>query len=316
MSSPLIDAPAAHSAPSARALPPLSATERVVYACLERLARLPLGFWRNLGVFFGWLAYGVLLIRRDRWRAADTNLRLCFPDQSAQWRRRILLQHCIRLAQSTLDRIWLWHGSEALLRERLHLQGDAGALLQRKPTILFAPHFVGMDAAAMLLIPLLHDRACISIYTPQRNQVFDRWIRRGRGRFPNGLPVWRADGIRPVIAALRKAGVLYLLPDMNFGPQESIFVKFFGHPAATVPSLSRFARLGRAQVMSAITFMGPHGYTVHLGEPWADFPTEDVYADTQRMNTHLEAWIRQRPEEYFWLHKRFKTQPEGMPPVY
>ena len=119
-----------------------------------------------------------------------------------------------------------------------------------------------------------------------------------------------------MITALRKGGVLYLLPDMNFGAELSIFVNFFGHPAATVPSLSRFARLGRAQVITAVTFMEPHGYTVHLSPLWEDFPTDDVQADTQRMNTHLEEWIRRRPEEYFWLHKRFKTRPPGMPPVY
>ena len=60
----------------------------------------------------------------------------------------------------------------------------------------------------------------------------------------------------------------------------------------------------------------PHGYTVHVSDPWRDFPTDDVHADTQRMNTHLEDWVRQRPAEYFWLHKRFKTRPPGMPPVY
>ena len=103
---------------------------------------------------------------------------------------------------------------------------------------------------------------------------------------------------------------------MNFGPQESIFVTFFGQPAATVPSLSRFARLGRAQVVTTITFLDPHGYTLHVEGPWKDFPTADVEADTQRMNTYLEAWVRQRPHEYFWVHKRFKTRPEGMPGVY
>ena len=303
-------------AASARALPPPTAVERWGSGALAVLARLPLGFWRALGWLLGWVVYALLGGVGQRGQVGMVNLTLCFPAWSVAQRKRVLRQHCIRLAQSTLDRIWLWHGSEALLRQRLRLDGDGQPLVPHTPTVLFAPHFVGMDAGAMLMLPRLHDRACISIYTPQRHAASDRWIRRGRGRFANGLPVWRADGIKPVVSALRKGGVLYLLPDMNFGPQESIFVDFFGQPAATVPSLARFARLGRAQVMSCVTFMEPHGYTTRLRPPWQNFPTDDVHADTQRMNTHLQDWIGQRPEEYFWLHKRFKTRPAGLPDVY
>ena len=218
--------------------------------------------------------------------------------------------------QTFLDRIWIWHGSPALLRKRLRMVGDVDALRDGKSTILFAPHFVGLDAGGMALSGQLLERIFISIYTPQSNKTVDAWVRRGRTRFPNAQVVWRRDGVKPIIAKLRKQGLLYLLPDMNFGPQESIFVTFFGVPAATVPSLSRFARLGRAQVVSTITYLEPHGYTMHVEGPWQDFPTDDVVADTQRMNDHLEAWVARRPEEYYWVHKRFKTRPEGLPEVY
>ena len=316
--------PAATSTPPApgpaeespRVLPPPSGIERATYAVLALLARLPLGVWRALGAALGWLMYLVLDLARKRKRIADINLQLCFPELDAAQRQRIIRQHCVRLAQSLFDRIWLWHGSEALLQRRIRLAGDSTAVRANTPTILFAPYFLGMDAGGMLLVPLLSDRACVTIYSPQRNAVMDRWIRRGRSRFPNSLPLWKGGGIKPIIAALRQGGMLYLLPDMNFGAEESIFVNFFSHPAATIPSLSRFARLGRAQVVTAVTYMEAHGYTVHLSEPWHNFPTDDIHADTQRMNTHLEDWVRQRPAEYFRLHKRFKTRPPGMPPVY
>ena len=307
---------ALHETPPQRILLAPRGIERAVYALLKVLAHLPLGVWRGLGVILGWVVYLFLDMARNRRRIADVNLQLCFPEQDAAQRQRLIRQHCVRLAQSMLDRIWLWHGSEALVRRRVRLVGDSAAVLAPRPTVLFAPHFLGMDAGGMLLAPLLQTRACVSIYTPLRNAPLDRWVRRGRSRFPNNLPVWRGDGIKPVVAALRKGGVLYLLPDMNFGAEESIFVEFFGQPAATIPSLARFARLGRAQVITAVTYMEPHGYSLHLSPPWSDFPTGDVRADTQRMNSHLETWVRQRPEEYFWLHKRFKTRPPGMPPVY
>ena len=307
--------PSGNTAPQ-RTLPPPSGLERAVYALLSLLARLPLGVWRTLGAILGWLMYLLLDLARKRKRVADINLQLCFPELDAAQRQRNIRQHCVRLAQSLYDRIWLWHGSEALLQRRIHWAGNRTALLTDTPTIMFAPHFLGMDAAGMLLVPLLRPRACVTIYSPQRNAAMDRWMRRGRSRFSNSRPMWKGDGIKPIISVLRKGGILYLLPDMNFGAEESIFVNFFGHPAATIPSLSRFARLGRAQVVTAVTYMEAHGYTVHVSDPWRDFPTDDVHADTQRMNTHLEDWVRQRPAEYFWLHKRFKTRPPGMPPVY
>ena len=311
-----VEEQALHETPPQRILPAPRGIERAVYALLKVLAHLPLGVWRGLGVILGWVVYLFLDRARSRKRIADVNLLLCFPEQDAAHRQRLIRQHCVRLAQSMLDRIWLWHGSEALVRRRVRLVGDSAAVLAPRPTVLFAPHFLGMDAAGMLLVPLLRPRACVTIYSPQRNAAMDRWMRRGRSRFSNSRPMWKGDGIKPIISVLRKGGILYLLPDMNFGAEESIFVNFFGHPAATIPSLSRFARLGRAQVVTAVTYMEAHGYTVHVSDPWRDFPTDDVHADTQRMNTHLEDWVRQRPAEYFWLHKRFKTRPPGMPPVY
>ena len=305
-----------HEEAPQRVLPPPRGIERAVYALLRLLAHVPLGVWRALGVVLGGVVYLLLDLARKRRHIADVNLQMCFPDLDAGQRQRLIRKHCVRLAQSMLDRIWLWHGSEALLQKRIRLASDSVAILAHRPTVLFAPHFLGMDAGGMLLAPLQKERACVTIYTPLRNAPLDRWVRRGRSRFPNNLPVWRGDGIKPVIAALRKGGVLYLLPDMDFGPNQSIFVSYFGHLAATMPTLPRFARLGRAQVVTAVTYMEPHGYTVHLSPPWGDYPTDDVQADAQRMNTHLEDWIRQRPEEYFWLHKRFKTRPPGMPPVY
>jgi KDO2-lipid IV(A) lauroyltransferase len=115
---------------------------------------------------------------------------------------------------------------------------------------------------------------------------------------------------------LRAGEILYLLPDMNFGPQESIFVPFYGVTAATVPSLSRLARLGRAKVVPVTTRMTATGYTVMVHPAWSHFPTEDLEADTARMNRTLQDYIDTMPAQYYWVHKRFKTRPPGEPPVY
>jgi KDO2-lipid IV(A) lauroyltransferase len=103
---------------------------------------------------------------------------------------------------------------------------------------------------------------------------------------------------------------------MNFGPEESIFVPFFGEPAATVSSLSRFAKLSRARVLPVVTRMTASGYEVEVLKAWNDFPTDDAYADTVLMNKRLETYIQEMPAQYFWVHKRFKTRPEGADPIY
>jgi KDO2-lipid IV(A) lauroyltransferase len=135
-------------------------------------------------------------------------------------------------------------------------------------------------------------------------------------RFGSGRPFARADGVKAIVSALREGAPLYLLPDMNFGPEESIFVPFYGVPAATVPSLSRFARLGRAKVVPLVTRLTRDGYEIRVLPAWKDFPSDDVTADTALMNERLQGYIDAVPDQYYWVHKRFKTRPPGMPPGY
>ena len=126
----------------------------------------------------------------------------------------------------------------------------------------------------------------------------------------------RIDGVKPIIAGLKAGDPLYLLPDMNFGPEDSVFVPFFGVMAATVPSLSRFARLGRAKVVPVVTRMTREGYSIDILPAWVDMPSDDMVADTAEMNRRLEAFIETMPAQYYWVHKRFKDRPAGELPPY
>jgi KDO2-lipid IV(A) lauroyltransferase len=132
-------------------------------------------------------------------------------------------------------------------------------------------------------------------------------------RFGDPLLFSRQDGIRPVVRALRDGIPFYYLPDMDLGPRESIFVPFFGVPTATVPALSRLAQVSRARVVPIVTRQLPdgEGYAARFYPAWDDFPTGDIAADTQRMNEFIEAMVREMPEQYYWVHKRFKTRPPG-----
>lgn len=279
---------------------------------MRLLAHLPLAWVRALGWLLGWFLYLVVIPRR---RVVKVNLALCFPQWTPDQRARLVPKIFVRFAQAWLDRGWLWHGKPEVTRARLKLTGAIDELNGSQPTVLFAPHFVGMDAGWTAITQQLQ-REFTGIYTGQSNKVLDAWMLSGRQRFRSGRPFGRADGVKAIVSSLRSGAPLYLLPDMNFGPEESIFVPFYGIPAATVPSLSRFARLGRAKVVPVVTRMTPEGYEVRVLPAWENFPSDDVVADTALMNERLQGYIDTMPDQYYWVHKRFKTRPKGFAPVY
>jgi KDO2-lipid IV(A) lauroyltransferase len=285
---------------------------RLGIGLLRLLALLPLRWLRGLGRVLGLVLYAVVASRR---RTVDVNLRLCFPQWSEAQRRRVAREVFVEVAQSFLDRGWLWHADPELVRRRVVLTGAVHELAGGAPTIVFAPHFVGLDAGVTGLTQQVA-RRFIGIYTRQSNPVVDAWVLKGRHRFGGARPMSRSEGVREIVSALRAGDIMYLLPDMNFGPEESIFVPFYGVPAATVPSLSRFARLGRAKVVPVVTRLVPSGYEVQVLDAWTDFPTADAVADTALMNERLQGYIDAMPSQYYWVHKRFKTRPPGEPGVY
>lgn len=279
---------------------------------LRGLGYLPLSWLRALGAGLGGVLYRVV---RSRRYVVLTNLQVCFPQLTQTERETLARQSFVHFAQAWLDRSWLWHRRAACIQSRVQLTGDVQALSSDEPTVLFAPHFVGLDVGwTMLTLTLpLH---FTTIFTPQSNAAVDAWVAKGRQRFGHVRLFRREDGVKPIVSALRQNVLLYLLPDMNFGRSESIFVPFYGELAATVPSLSRFAKLARARVVPVITRMTELGYEVVVHPAWTDFPTDDPQADTALMNQRLEGFIDTMPAQYFWVHKRFKTRPVGAPEIY
>jgi KDO2-lipid IV(A) lauroyltransferase len=279
---------------------------------MRALARLPLPWLRALGSGLGRLLF--VLMRRRR-HIALTNLRLCFADWSEADRVGLARRSFIVFVQAFLDRAWVWHAPDAVVRARIRLTGAVDELRKPEAAVLFAPHFYGMDAGGAAIMQQAV-RLGGSIYSPQSHAAIDAWVRAGRQRFGDVVLINRRDGVKPVIKSLREGRYLYLLPDMDLGPDESLFVPFFGVPAATVPALPRLARLGRARVVPAVTRMTRDGYEVQVHPAWQNYPGGDITADTVLMNRCLEDYIRAMPEQYYWVHKRFKTRPPGQPPVY
>lgn len=281
-------------------------------AFMKRLAYLPLPVVRALGTALGWLLYALIGARR---RVVHANFRVCFPELSNAERHKLALQTFVCFSQAWLDRAWLWHAPKAWVQQRVRLTGAVEELAGNDPTVIFLPHFVGLDAA-WAAMALAMPRPSTTIYTDQSNKLVDQWILQGRQRFGHLRLFGRIEGVKPIVAALREGQPLYLLPDMDFGPDESVFVPFYGVSTATVPSLSRFARLGRAKVVPLLPRITAYGYEVQVLPAWTDFPSGDAVADTARMNARLQDYITTMPAQYYWVHKRFKTRPEGEASLY
>jgi KDO2-lipid IV(A) lauroyltransferase len=158
---------------------------------MRALAHLPLAWVRAIGWLLGWVLYFIVIPRRH---VVQSNLELCFPTWTAAQRRALGPRIFIHVAQAWLDRSWLWHGDPAAARGRLQIVGAVDELAGSQPTVIFAPHFVGLDAGWTALTQQL-SRAFTTIYTNQANEVVDAWILAGRRRFGSGRLFGRVDGV-------------------------------------------------------------------------------------------------------------------------
>lgn len=269
---------------------------------------LPLALLAPLGRAVGLLLYALAGERR---RVVLTNLRLCFPEWSDQKRTQMARRHFAAFARALLEHGILWWGSRERVMRMVRVEGlEHWQAVQGRPVIWLAPHFIGLDMGGSRIIT---EWQGISVYSQQKNPVFDRVLLHGRTRFVKPVLFSRQDGIRPVIKAMREGLPFYYLPDMDFGERDSIFVPFFGVPAATITGLARMAQLARAVVLPAVTTQlpGGAGYVLRFYPAWEHYPSGDLAADTRRMNAFIEERVREMPEQYYWLHKRFKTRPPG-----
>jgi Kdo2-lipid IVA lauroyltransferase/acyltransferase len=293
----------------------LEALERVGLRLLRLVSRLPWPVLRAIGNAAGDLAWWLAAERRQ---VTLTNLRLCFPGWTEAERRRVARDHFRCFMRSFLDRFVFWHGSPERIRRLARIEGlehfEAG---RAGPLILLVPHFVGLDAGGIRL-QLQVDRPAAAVYAAQKSRVLTEAMIRGRTRFhpERSVAILRTDGLRAALRPLREGLHLYLLPDMDLGPRDAIFVPFFGVPAATVTSMARLARIAGATVVPCVTRMTDEGYVVRLYPAWDDYPGDDPAVDTRRMNAFIEQRILEMPAQYLWSHKRFKTRPPGEPPVY
>jgi KDO2-lipid IV(A) lauroyltransferase len=286
---------------------------RLGLALVRGVARLPLPWLQRLAAVLGWLARGLLVTRR---RVAARNLAICFPELDEAARARLLAENLRDSGRMLVEFALAWFGSDAKIAAipcRVEgLEHLAAAREQGRGVLLVGGHFSHLELCARLV----SQRIRISgMYRVMDDPVFEQAVLGARLHYADAM--FTKDELRATVKYLRKGGTVWYAPDQDMRGKESVFVPFFGVPASTITATHHLARLSGALVLPFFHRREADGsYVLRLEAPLAAFPSDDVETDTARVNTAIEAMVREAPAQYLWLHKRFKTRPPGSAPVY
>ncbi|HEY0766812.1 MAG TPA: LpxL/LpxP family Kdo(2)-lipid IV(A) lauroyl/palmitoleoyl acyltransferase [Steroidobacteraceae bacterium] len=249
-------------------------------------------------------------------KTARRNIELCFPELSPQARERLLDQHFASLGIALLEIPMAWWISPARLARIVHIEGAEhlqAAIARGRGVILLTAHFTPMEMAARVLVSV----APVGfLYRPTKNEVLAYALQRFRcAHGGHGIP---KDNIRAFITALKNNECVWYAPDQSYRNKGAEMVPLFGIPAATNTLTSRLARVTGATVLPYFLqrLPGTQGYRALIHPPLENFPSDCPAADTERFNRMIEAQVRIAPEQYLWIHRRFKGLSEDYPDYY
>ena len=276
---------------------------------------LPLPVVAAIGAILGEILFILIPSRR---RVTLRNITACFPELSRFQAWRLARKNYRAMSQAIFDTAISWWSSDKRLRRLTRYANREvydEALNGDRPIILLMGHFIAMEVGGLALSM---ERPLIDIYKAPSNPVAHLLVVHGLNRSGFATLVEKHEGLKPVIRAMRAGEPLCYLPDQDQGVANSIFVPFFGIQAATLNLLGKLAKTTNAVVIPCFArqLSWGQGYEVIFKEPMQNFPVGNEEIDATRMNKVIEDAVREMPEQYFWVHKRFKTRPEGEPDFY
>jgi len=273
---------------------------------------LPASWQLAIGKVIGQLMWR---FAKDRARTAHRNLELCFPELSISERQDLLRRNMQTMGMMPLETALSWWASDEKLAKRVDYRGLEhlqAALAKGKGVILLTGHFTSMELGGRLM---MLKQPTYVMFRELKSPLFNSVMLKYR-QFHSEGTILQAD-MRGMLKALKKNKVVWYAPDQDFGRRTCVFAKFFGVQAATIPATARIAKMSGAAVVPYVPIRQADGrYLIDIGPALENYPTDDELDDAQRINDWVESQVRQSPEQYLWVHRRFKTQPEGKGQLY
>jgi KDO2-lipid IV(A) lauroyltransferase len=278
------------------------------FACIWLLAQTPFFVQIRIGQALGWISYW---LAHERRRICRININLCFPELSAPKRKKLVKDTFISNGIGIMEIGMAWCRRPQDFRDRVSVSGLDNlqeASEKGKGVLLVCAHFTTLEFAGSLL-SLFHKMDVT--YRPHKNALFETLMFRSRQRL-YGEVIDRGD-VRLALKRLKQGATVWYAPDQDYGAKHSVFVSFFGVKAATITATSRFASFNDSEVIFFSHYRSADNGRYHLdfSTPLADYPSGDERQDAARINQIIEEAVKEHPEQYLWLHKRFKTQPGG-----
>lgn len=277
------------------------------------LVHLPHDLQLKLGRLLGRLLHA---LARERRRITAINIGLCYPDLSPAGQAERVRAAFESYGMSVFETGTAWLRGVEHLQDRAEITGIEhikAAQAAGHGVLIIGAHFSTIDIAGALVAPHL---TMDVIYRPSRNPVFDRLIRNGRGRYFGN--VLGKEDTRGIIRSLREGRAVWYAADQNYARRHSVFAPFFGIQAATIRGTSRLVSMTGATAVFCSHFRidGGSRYRIDFSPVLENFPSSSEIEDARRINQLIETELARHPEQYLWLHRRFKTRPEGEPAVY
>ncbi|MEY8198725.1 MAG: LpxL/LpxP family Kdo(2)-lipid IV(A) lauroyl/palmitoleoyl acyltransferase [Colwellia sp.] len=265
----------------------------------------------KLQLFMGRMLGRLLMkIGSKRKHVALTNLRLCFPEKGEDELQTLLKRNFENTGIALFETGMGWWWPDWRVKRKFNVKGLEHlekARQEGKGVLLLAMHYLSVEMNAR---GVGYGHPMVVFYRPHNNQLMEFFQFRGRGR-SNKYMLGKRD-VKGLIKALRDGEACIYLPDQDYGRNRSVFVPFFGvKEAASTTGTLLFARQKNVETMMIIPVRNDDGsgYTLEIMPPLDNFPTKDDIADVTRINQELEKAISRKPEQYMWLHRRFKTRP-------
>lgn len=277
-------------------------------ALLWLIVQLPFPVIMALGAGLGWLSMKIL---PRRVRIARTNLMLAFPDWTEAQREACIKENFANVGRAIFETAIAWNWPDRRIKKIMQVEGQEhveAAVAEGKGMLLLSAHFMTLELNARMFGIL---RPGVGVYRPNTNPVLEYAQYHGRCK-SNKYLVDRTD-VKGMIKALRQGEALWYAPDHDYGHHASVFVPFLGvNDAATITGTATLARVKNTVVLPCYNIRQPKGgYKLMIGAPLTNYPTGDDVQDATRSNQVIEQAILQAPAQYMWLHRRFKSRPDG-----